>query len=135
VSPTFHGRDIFAPAAAHLSRGVTLARLGPLIDSMVALPAFRAARDAAGVLRARVLHIDHFGNLVTDAREQDLPAGTFTVHCGAGTARGPVRTYEGASGLVALVGSAGYLELALPSGSAAAFTGARIGSPVSVEPA
>ncbi|NBD35651.1 MAG: hypothetical protein GVY30_06595, partial [Chloroflexi bacterium] len=64
VSQTFHGRDIFAPAAAHLARGVPLAELGPAVSDLVRLPAPRLTVSGTR-LEGEVLHIDHFGNVIT----------------------------------------------------------------------
>ena len=74
VSSTFHGRDIFGPVAAHLSLGVALEELGEPVERIIALPPFRARRQPDGSLRGRVLHIDAFGNLITDVRLEDLPS-------------------------------------------------------------
>lgn len=134
VSGTFHGRDIFAPAAAHLSLGVPLAEFGPAITHIIALPAFRAGREGR-TLVARVVSIDRFGNVITDCRAADLPAGRFVVRHRTSRIAGPVRTYAEADGPAALVGSAGFLELAVPGGSAAALLRAEIGDEVTVEPA
>jgi S-adenosylmethionine hydrolase len=135
VAPTFHGRDIFGPAAAHLSLGVALARFGPRLDRIHALPPFRARPDQAGRIEARIVAIDRFGNLITDARGADLPSVRLVVSGGDWEARGLVSTYAGATGLVALIGSTGYVEIAEPEGSAAGRTGAAIGDGVLLLPA
>jgi S-adenosylmethionine hydrolase len=135
VSATFHGRDVFAPAAAHLSLGISPSELGEPVTEMLAHPALRARRDENGPLRARVVHVDHFGNVITDARAADLPA-TFTATLrGRRRVSGPVTTYEGAPGLTAIVGSSGYLEIALPNGNAARELNARIGDAVEIQEA
>lgn len=66
ISSTFHGRDIFAPAAAHIARGVPLAELGPTIDpaTLQRLDVSLTKREGAYIL-AHILHVDHFGNLIT----------------------------------------------------------------------
>ena len=133
VAPTFHARDIFGPAAAHLSRGVALDQFGPPVASILALPAFRARRLPGGEVAARVVSIDRFGNIITDARSEDLPADTLLVSCRGHVARGLAQTYAGTEGLVALIGSAGFLELAVANGSAAALTGAAIGDLVEIK--
>ena len=135
VSATFHGRDVFAPAAAHLSLGVPPDAFGPPVPEIVAFPPLRAQRDATGALRAQVVHIDRFGNVVTDARAADLPAGAVAVEIAGRVVPGLVRTYAEASGLTALAGSAGYLEVALPNGSAAALLSVEIGAPALVRAA
>lgn len=131
VSRTFHGRDVFAPAAAHLAAGVPPERFGPRADRMVALPPFRARRDASGALRGRVLHVDRFGNLVTDVRGTDLPS-EVVVRIGGRTIRGLSPTFGTSEGLLAFVGSYGYLAVAVRDGSAARELGAHVGTEVVV---
>jgi S-adenosylmethionine hydrolase len=65
ASATFHGRDRFAPAAAHAARGVPLAAFGPAVEELVRLPSPVLSRSASGHLLGEVLHADHFGNLLT----------------------------------------------------------------------
>jgi len=132
VSATFHGRDVFAPAAAHLSLGVPANELGDAVATMLALPQLRARRRADGALEGRVLHIDRFGNVVTDARTDDAPEGPIAVELVGEVVYGPVRTYADATGLVALAGSSGYIEVALPNDSASAQLGIEIGDRVIV---
>ena len=132
VSATFHGRDVFAPAAAHLSLGVGLEALGPAVRRIRALPPFRAHRRPDGALEGRVLHVDHFGNLVTDVRAEDLPAGRVEVTIGGQRIEGLARTYEEGPDLKALVGSAGYLEVACRGGSAAYRLAVDVGAPALV---
>ena len=134
VSATFHGRDVFAPAAAHLSLGVAPERLGEPVRELIALPPLRAQRRPDGTLRAQVVHIDRFGNVVLDARGEDLPEGAFTVELVGHIVPGPVRTYAEATGPAALVGSSGYLEVALPNGSAAAALGVDVGDEAFLRP-
>ena len=134
VSATFHGRDVFAPAAAHVSMGVAVHELGEEVDSMLALPPLRACRRGDGSLEGSVLHIDRFGNAIMDARADDLPDGPFEVDVAGASVPGPAQTYAGAAGLVALIGSSGYLEVALPNGSAANELAIGIGDPVLVRP-
>ncbi len=135
VSPTFHGRDIFAPVAAHLSLGMPLEDLGEPADRIVALPPFRASATAGGALVGRVIHIDRFGNIVTDVRRDQLPRVSFQVEVGGRVVAGPATTFSEGTGLIALVGSAGYLEIALRGGDASAELGVDIGQAVRVGPA
>jgi hypothetical protein len=132
VSATFHGRDIFAPAAAHLSLGVGLEALGPPVTRIQALPPFRARRRPDGALEGRVMHVDRFGNVVTDVRAEDLPEGRVEVSIGGQRIEGPAHTYEEEPELKALVSSAGYLEVACRGGSAAYRLGVDIGAGVLV---
>jgi len=135
VSPTFHGRDIFGPAAAHLSLGVPLEELGPPVREVTALPPFRAQRQPDGTLLGRIVHIDRFGNLVTTVRQEDIPWPRLVVEVGGHQVPGLVTTYAQARGPCALIGSGGYLEVALPMGSAAQALRAELGQPVRVRPA
>jgi S-adenosylmethionine hydrolase len=135
VSPTFHGRDIFAPAAAHLALGRAPAEFGRRLAAIHAVPPFRGSASADGALQGRVLHIDRFGNIVTDVRAADLQTGPFLVELAGQTITGPAVTFASGSGLLALVGSHGYLEVALRDGAAAASLSVRIGDEVRVRPA
>jgi S-adenosylmethionine hydrolase len=134
VSRTFHGRDIFAPAAAHLALGVVPARFGPPIRDPVRLTWARAHRVAGGVA-GRVIHVDRFGNLVTSIAADEVDAltadGPVSVRAG-GRVLPLVGTYgelpPGGAG--ALVGSRNRLEIAIRDGSAAASLNGRVGLPV-----
>ena len=133
VSSTFHGRDIFAPVAAHLSLGVPLEELGQPVERILALPPFRARRRADGSLAGRVIHIDAFGNLVTDVRCADLPPQPV-VEVGGERIEDVSTTYGEGRGLLAVIGSGGYLEIAVAGGSAARHLKADVGMPVVVRP-
>jgi len=137
ISATFHGRDIFAPAA-HLAGGADFAAIGPTIapETLVRLPRFWATWDDA-TLRAvtgEIVHIDGFGNLVTNIPRRlfnDVAPGRLmsTLVTGAGYAcRGLVATYgEAPTGsIVALFGSGGLLEFARVGGRADRDDGATI---------
>jgi S-adenosylmethionine hydrolase len=123
VSATFHGRDVFAPAAAHLAGGVAPDALGQPFPDPVRLPAPLPAPTAGGVT-GRIVHIDHFGNAITDLTRGDLPDPPAALHvrCGRFAVAGIARTYADVTpgAPVALVGSFGTLELAERDGSAAA---------------
>jgi hypothetical protein len=127
ASATFHGRDLFAPAAAWLASGGDPAELGAAVGNPVLLRWPEAAVSEGGV-DGEVLAADRFGNLVTSIRERDIAAA------GPGPVRGVfvagrpvrwVRTFgEGAPGeLLAMLGSGGRLEVAVREGSAAAGLG------------
>lgn len=126
VSSTFHGRDIFAPVAAHITLGQPLTDLGRPIASLHVLPLPRPERDASGLV-GHVVHIDHFGNLISDITPEDLPAAGLRIDVAGRQLRSISRHYEEAKGLAALVGSSGRLEISLPMGSAAQQLGARVG--------
>jgi S-adenosylmethionine hydrolase len=133
VSRTFHGRDVFAPAAAHLLNGVPLAELGPPVTSWVTLPRPAPTRNPDGSLDAHVIAVDRFGNLILDAREADLPAHPVFELAGRRIA-GLVPTYAAANGLCALVGSSRRVEIAFPNASAASHVGIERGAIVVVRP-
>ena len=136
-SPTFHGRDIFAPAAAHLARGASIENLGEQVDDPVRLPA-EAPEVSASMIRARVLHIDRFGNVVLNVGEMDLGRAAsrdagfgVSAEIGGRTIGRFVTHYAAAEGdLCLLMNSDGRLEIALPGGSAAAGLGLRRGADV-----
>jgi S-adenosylmethionine hydrolase len=137
VSDTFHGRDIFAPVAAHLSLGVTPQQLGRPIDRIVELK-LPEPYIAVDHIVGHVLLADSFGNLITNiAREQVERLGGAESLCVEykGQCIEPIgRTYgEHASGEpAALFDSQGRLEIAVPGGSAAQLLGGALGTSVVV---
>jgi S-adenosylmethionine hydrolase len=134
MSRTFHGRDIFAPVAAHLSLGVPPSGFGEPVDSLVVLPLSRPSRSPDGTLTGSIRHIDSFGNLITNIRSGDLPGrpGDITVEVGEKVIRGLRPTYGSGRGLIALIGSSDYLEIALKDGNAAARLQVRSGDNVKI---
>ena len=130
VSATFHGRDIFAPVAAHLSRGVPLEEFGDAILSVLAFPQPSPNMSVDGVIKGEVIHVDRFGNLITDVRAAVLPDGDMEIELGGHTVRGINASYEEGRGLLAIIGSAEFLEISERNGSAAATTGAEVGTAV-----
>ncbi|MBI4514083.1 MAG: SAM-dependent chlorinase/fluorinase [Gemmatimonadetes bacterium] len=133
ISRTFHGRDIFAPAAAHLASGVPLGELGPVLPDPVRLdlpePRRIEGEDGGPVrLEGHVVHVDRFGNLITDIPAAWLESHSWVVSLEKAGGASSVqqvplrRTYgEVARGeLVAVIGSMGTLEVAVREGSAAA---------------
>lgn len=132
VSPTFHGRDIFAPVAAALSLGFPPIEFGEPVTSVEMLPIPRPARRPDGSLAAHIIYIDSFGNLITDVESGDLPPAeqiTIVEVCNR-LISGLSRTYAEGSGLLALIGSSGYLEVSLKGGSAASLLDAKVGDEV-----
>jgi S-adenosyl-L-methionine hydrolase (adenosine-forming) len=133
ASPTFHGRDVFAPFAAELSSRERLDPAGDLIDDPVILAGAFARRDGPRVT-GRVAVVDHFGNAITTIRASDIDGATaHTVSWPGGEARGLVTTYAQIDGVGALIGSAGHLEVAGRGSGAAAVGGPRAGDTVEVE--
>jgi S-adenosylmethionine hydrolase len=134
VSPTFHGRDVFAPVAARLSLGLPPSDFGEKVDSVMTFPYSRPYRAKDGVLVGCILHIDHFGNLITNIKSDNLPQRkqSISVEIGSHVINGLVRTYAEGKDLMALIGSSDHLEIALKDGSASVFLGAKIGDEVKV---
>ncbi len=136
VSSTFHGRDIFAPAAGHLSRGVELARLGEETAALARIEAPAPRVAAGGAILGRVAAIDRFGNLITDVPAAGIePGGRIEIRVGKTVVRRLARTYaEGANNgkPFAIVGSTGTLEISVNRGSAREAIGAEVGDPVRV---
>ena len=138
VSRTFHGRDIFAPAAAYLALGVRPERFGPPVADPVRL-AWPEAKPTPLGIRGEVIHVDRFGNLVTSVSAEQVgslaAAGPVVVQV-AGHLLPLVGTYgelpPGGAG--ALIGSRGRLEVAVREGSAARRLAAERGTPVLVRP-
>ncbi len=155
VSHTFHGRDIFAPAAAHLAAGVPITALGPPVHDPIIFPPPRL-EIVADAITGEVLHADHFGNVVTSigrltwgggelllqragSKEQEvegtrLEASDVMVVVGGREIVGVRRTYTAVKPgeTLALVGSGGYLEIAVREGSATRRLGLRPGDIVTV---
>jgi len=134
VSPIFHGRDIFAPIAALLSLGFPPIDFGETITSVTVLPLPHPHRALDGSIIGHILHIDTFGNLITNIKSDDLPRTEqeITIKAGNQLISGLSRTYAEGKGLLALIGSSGYLEIALKGGSACALVDAEVGNEIRV---
>jgi hypothetical protein len=122
VSHTFHGRDIFAPVAAHLAAGLSLEFVGPETDEYVRglIP---HPEISGGKIRGQVIYRDRFGNLTTNIRQEHLAGMDFAavkVQVGSTVLHGIRNTYceveKGQS--LCLIGSSGYLEIAVREGDA-----------------
>jgi S-adenosylmethionine hydrolase len=135
VSATFHGRDLFAPAAAHLARGVDPRDMGDEIpiDELVPLPGNPPCREPDGRWRGEIQHVDRFGNIVSNLHRNDLyaagtqsPAAGFRFRVKDLEISGLSRTFADVEpgAWVAYIGSSGYLEIAVREGNAAAQLGA-----------
>jgi len=130
VSTTFHGRDIFAPVAAHLSLGVSMRKFGGAISSINVIPLLIPYYDSADNLVGHVLHIDHFGNLITNIKNNKIASDTINMKVGEHNITRTSKYYAEREGLAFVSGSSGYLEISLTNGNAAAFLGTRIGDQV-----
>jgi S-adenosylmethionine hydrolase len=137
VSVTFHGRDIFAPAAAHLSLGLPLEKLGPMSRYRMHFPGRLILKDQ-DKLQGEIIHVDRFGNLISnieipkaeaERRLQDLQISLAAEQILTGPA-----TYEEAPPArpFALIGSSGLLEVSVRNDSAHRVTGCGVGTPVLV---
>lgn len=136
-SRTFHGRDVFAPVAAHLARGVAFSKVGPRCAQRVDLPWPQPDR-AGTTLHGEVVHVDRFGNAITNLPNAWLEAAAPPeAHVQAGrTRRIPIGSCylsvpEGAP--LAIAGSSGFLEVAVNRGSAAEKLRLTVGSKVTVQ--
>lgn len=129
ASPVFHGRDVFAPVAAALANGSALEDVGTPATAVERLSLPRPVRRGE-VIEANVIHVDRFGNCVTDVPAAMLGGRSVRVEAGAVRSSRFVRTYADAreGELVALVNSAGHLELATRDGAASERFGIRRGA-------
>ena len=161
VSRTFHGRDIFAPVAAHLACGVALADLGEPVSQLVTFPVPGLSVQSGSALAGQVIHVDRFGNLITSigrllwhgdklslqpallapgkGAQASLPpsfvASEVRVYVGSQCIQGIRPTYGDATAgeVLALIGSIGHLEIAVAGGSAAQALGLGVGTEVRLE--
>ena len=138
VSNVFHGRDIFAPCAAHLAAGVPLEKLGTAIAAPTRLE-IPAPRELDHGWQGEVIHIDHFGNISSNIRREHLVEQPdkhrqAVVRLGGSEIQGLVGTFgeRQAGELVALFGSTGNLIVSVVNGSAAGRLGTVVGDPVEV---
>ena len=131
MSDTFHGRDIFTPAAAHIASGLEPERLGEPLRELTILNLFTIERHGDEVA-GRVIHVDRFGNVVTNIPADQLPQGNVVVEVAGETIHGLSATFADAEGLLALIGSHGYLEIAENLESAAQSLDVGVGDTVVV---
>ncbi len=136
VSQTFHGRDIFAPVAAHLSRGLPVTRLGRELKEFVRVPWPQTVKQH-GKVQGEIVYIDRFGSVITNIGG-GLISGEGTGMCeimGARKGRAALAEFSGAVSIncpVAVMGSSGLLEIAVNGGSAARQFGLKIGDKATV---
>jgi len=134
VSPTFHARDIFGPVAAHLASGVPPESVGSSASEVTALYVPRPAWSGHS-LHGVVLHVDRFGNLMTNIAGKSLEKRWVDIEVGGRRVRGLVGTYGDAAGLAAMISSNRFLEIAITNGNAGRELGVGVGETVVVRPA
>ena len=141
ISNTFHGRDIFAPAAAHLLNGVKPAELGPKISEAVKY-GFAKVTLRNGVLVGEVLHVDGFGNIITNINEKEAAQnnlkGEISVELSGHQLKLKLSKSYGETEHeepLALIGSHGFLEISLNQNSAAEKFKSKLGDRVTISPA
>ena len=138
VSYTFHGRDIFAPVAAHLAAGVSPSVLGPTIADPVTIPFPTPEQLPDGSIRGQIIYADAFGNLISNIPRQWLDSRTdWTFEIAETAITGLSVTYSDVQpgDFVALGGSAGLVEIAQRNGSAARHLNVDAGETLIVRPA
>lgn len=140
VSHTFHGRDVFAPVAGYVSRGVEPHKIGEEITDFVRFKLPKAQKTSEGAMKGVILKVDKFGNLMTNFKPEELPevfadGRKFKLSVGNTTVSTLHDFYaDGKPGEVfAIVGSMGYLEIATNRAAAAQVVGANRGSEVQIE--
>jgi len=142
ISSTFHGRDVFSPLAAHISKGVPPHELGSIVvDPVVFPPAKSLLRLEKGVFEGEVVHIDCFGNIITSFSKKDYLAmknafrsSRLVIGIGYYKVEKFVTTFQASEEgvLSSLVGSSGLCEIFINKGNAASRVNAKIGTPISV---
>jgi hypothetical protein len=138
VSATFHGRDIFAPTAAYLINGTPFAKIGHTISNLIVAEHATPRYVTEGLLQGHIVHIDRFGNCITDIRQEHLRdqnlGQRLLVDLTDQQLPGLFRTYSDApTGTpICLIGSSGHLEVAIYNGNAARYLGVDIGDKVRV---
>lgn len=140
VSNTFHGRDVFAPVAAYVSKGVDPVKFGEEISDYVRFAAPRAKQAAPNAWKGVVLKTDKFGNMITNITPRDVPqifdgsAHSFKISVGKAEVTKLHASYgAGAQGeIFAILGSTGFLEISCNKGAASRLAGADKGSEVTL---
>ena len=140
VSRTFHGRDVFAPAAAHIANGVSPSNFGPEIRDVVK-PEFAKVTRNRGSLIGEVLHVDGFGNVITNVSEQEitqLHAEDWIIaelpNCNLKLRFGKKYAEAKPKEALALIGSHGYVELAVNQGNASETFHTKTGEKIKLSP-
>lgn len=138
VSATFHGRDVFAPAAARLASGARFAAAGPAVGDATHLGSSEPVRTGKRFWTGEVVHVDRFGNLITNLTPEAVPdllvrPAVFKAGFQQVAGLSPNYGAGGTGEVIALIGSHGGVELSVNCGNAARKLGLSMGSPVDVE--
>ncbi len=131
VSQTFHGRDVFATVAAHLSKGVQPDDFGEEIKDFIHRKTAKPQAISQTEIEAEIIHIDHFGNVITNLEQTDLPE-TFTLTIGGKSIDKTQNFFAEAeqSEMFMILGSAGFLEIVAFQDSAGNLLNAKIGQTI-----
>ncbi|MBY0503209.1 MAG: SAM-dependent chlorinase/fluorinase [Bryobacteraceae bacterium] len=138
LSRTFHGRDIFAPVAAHLASGVTPAKFGPRIDDFLKIHNFWPTRTSKRLWTGQVLKIDRFGNLISNFSEAEfgeIKTRPFALNIGTEKIQRLALNYAEVpfGEPVAIIGSSGFVEVCVNQGHAAKQLGCGVGAPIELQ--
>ena len=133
LSSTFHGRDVFAPIAGRLAAGQSPDAVGPEMSEMVKLEGIDAVESGERI-EGKVLHVDHFGNLISNIAMEKLPGSNVSISVGTQLVHGLARTYSDVAvgQILALGGSWRTLEIAENGGNAALTLGVQRGATITV---
>jgi S-adenosyl-L-methionine hydrolase (adenosine-forming) len=134
ISKTFHGRDVFAPVAAALSKGVAPEQFGPVVDDLVRLESLAPTETCDGAIAGRIIHIDRFGNCITNLSREHLQTSQSKLVVNDREIS-HVREFfsevdDRDDALFMIVGSSGFVEIASRNASAADLLEARRGQSI-----
>ena len=130
VSWTFHGRDVFAPVAAHIASGVPISDLGSPLESIGIFP--NVPSQIANLSGGTVIHIDRYGNLITNIAAESVPEGAAFKVAGHQIASLSGSYSEAVGKVLAIIGSQGTVEIAVGNGNAAETLGVSVGDRVRI---
>lgn len=133
ASNTFHARDIFGPVSGHLSNGVNPAQMGSQIQDIVALTESNVY-VSDGVIHVEVVHVDRFGNMITNIPGIRLMLSNSVLTIGGFEIYKISTSYASDDSLIAIIGSHGFLEISTPGGNASAKLGSGNGTQISIVP-
>ena len=135
ISETFHGRDVFAPVAAYLEKGVKPEEFGSIIDDPVK-PDFIQIKHEKNNIHCSVLHIDSFGNIITNLEKNHVPTGTLNITLQDICFELELKKTYGETkpkDPIAIIGSHGFLEIAVNQGNAADIYHIKIGDKITIK--